>query len=344
MADHDQSRAITGLEWMSKHTDLLLASYSKREEYVLGEQDGLVKIWATTMRTRPEVTLVCQSEVTQVISHPFRQNEIIGGTYAGYVVLWDIRAKKTPVLKSQLTNEAHSFPIYSLAVVGTEKANTIVSVANNGRLCVWSMEMLTSPQKNIDLKYNAKEICGTCIAFPQEESNNFYIGSEDTAVYCAQIHATGVGPDPEKSNISNALLGHCAPVTSLATHPTPSTWLKAHDYSHIMLSTSMDWSIKLWNPKKENAPIASFENSQDYALDAKWSPVHPSLFAAVDAEGYVDLWDINSDMEAPIAHQRKEPRTLNKVSWSLDGKRLATGNSNGVINVYSVDKEVKLLA
>lgn len=52
-----------------------------------------------------------------------------------------------------LGNEGHSFPIFGLSVVGTEKANTIISVSNNGRLCVWAMEMLASPEKSIDLKY-----------------------------------------------------------------------------------------------------------------------------------------------------------------------------------------------
>ena len=174
-ATHNRSRAVTALEWMSKHPSFLIAGYSKGEEFVLGESEGLVKIWTTTIRTRPEYTLRCQSEVTQVIAHPFRPNEIFGGTYAGYVVMWDIRAKQTPSMKSQLTNEAHSFPIYSLDVVGTEKANTIVSVANNGRMCVWAMEMLNKPQKSIDLKYSAKDVCATCVGFPKDDFNNLYI-------------------------------------------------------------------------------------------------------------------------------------------------------------------------
>lgn len=330
---------MTGLEWMSKHADLLLASYSKRDECIQGEQDGLVNIWATTLRTRPEYTLVCQSEVTQVVSHPYRQNEIIGGTYAGYVVLWDIRAKKTPVMKSQLSNDAHTFPIYSVSVVGTEKANTIVSVSNNGRLCVWGMEMLTSPQKTIDLKFNTRDVCATSIGFPQEDSNSFFIGAEDNNVYCGQIH-TAAERDSEKSNVFDCLQGHNAPVTALSLHPVPSNWAKGHEYSSLMLSSSMDWSLKLWSPKLSKSPIASFDSAQDYVFDVKWSPTHPGIFASGDAEGYVDIWDLNSDTECPIVHYRRDCRTINKVSWSVDGKRLATGQSGGVISVYNVDKEV----
>ena len=93
-------------------------------------------------------------------------------------------------MKSQLTSDAHSFPIYSLAVVGTEKANTIISVSNNGRFCAWQMEMLTNPQRSFDLKENIKEVCVTCMDFPEEESNDFYVGTEDNSLHYGQVHST----------------------------------------------------------------------------------------------------------------------------------------------------------
>lgn len=340
----NRTRAITDIEWMSKHPDLLLVSYNKGEESVIGEQDGLVNVWATTLRSRPECSLICQSEVTKAISHPYRPNEVIGGTYAGYVVLWDIRAKRTPMLKSQLTNEAHSFPIYSLAIVGTEKANTIISVANNGRLCVWPMEMFTTPQRAFDLKYNAKEVCATCMGFPQEESNDFYIGAEDNSLYYSQIHSTAE-MGKESSGIVEGYQSHYAPITSLSLHPTPSSWAKGHDYSHVMLSASMDWTVKLWNPKVGKSPIASFESAQDYVLDVKWCPTHPAVFATSDAEGYIDIWDLNTDLENPTVRTRREAESreasaIHKVAWSGDGKRIAAGGASGVVSVYNVDKDV----
>ena len=39
--------------------------------------------------------------------------------------------------------------------------------------------------------------------------------------------------------------------------------------SELMLSASMDWTVKLWNPKNEysHAPIYTFESSQEYVYD-----------------------------------------------------------------------------
>ena len=122
-------------------------------------------------------------------------------------------------------------------------------------------------------------------------------------------------------------------------HPVPTSWTKGHDYAHVMLSSSMDWSIKLWHPKRSKTPLASFDSAQDYALDVKWSPMHPSVFASADAEGYLDVWDMNADMESPIVHVRREPLAINKLGWSSDGKRLAAGNAGGIVTIFNVDKE-----
>lgn len=48
---------------------------------------------------------------------------------------------------------------------------------------------------------------------------------------------------------------------------------------------------------QENKPLYSFEDSGDYVVEARWSPVHPALFAAADAGGRLDLWNLNRDTE-----------------------------------------------
>jgi len=76
------------------------------------------------------------------------------------------------------------------------------------------------------------------------------------------------------------------------------------EMSDLMLSSSMDWTVKLWNPKNayKHDPIHTFESSQEYIYDVQWSPVHPTVFAQVDGDGYIDVWDMNKDWDTPIAH------------------------------------------
>jgi dynein intermediate chain len=97
--------------------------------------------------------------------------------------------------------------------------------------------------------------------------------------------------------------------------------------------------VKLWNLKAGKEPIASFETWEDYVYDVKWSPIYPSLFAAVDGEGHLDLWDINRNIENPDVRQKVSQVSLNKVAFSPLGARIATGAMDGVVEVFSHDKE-----
>ncbi len=82
--------------------------------------------------------------------------------------------------------------------MGSQNANNIVSISNDGKLCLWSMNMLTSPNKVIDLKYKSADksttkdslhdINVTCMAFPETDPNNFYVGSEDGTIFQSQVH------------------------------------------------------------------------------------------------------------------------------------------------------------
>ena len=130
-----------------------------------------------------------------------------------------------------------------------------------------------------------------------------------------------------------------------------------NDMSELMLSASMDWTIKLWFPKNEesNAPIYTFESGQEYVYDVQWSPVHPSVFASVDGDGYLDIWDINKDTESAVAHKKAfensvsanqaykdydDNRPLSCLRWSMDGRKIAIGDADGFVSIWNVDKSL----
>lgn len=41
---------------------------------------------------------------------------VIGGTYSGQIVIWDLRAKSIPVLRSGMASGGHAHPVYSLGL------------------------------------------------------------------------------------------------------------------------------------------------------------------------------------------------------------------------------------
>lgn len=113
----------------------------------------------------------------------FHPNLVVGGTYSGQIVLWDNRSnKRTPVQRTPLSAAAHTVihtslcphtafclyftpllcfrmkwifsnssvcaqhPVYCVNVVGTQNANNLISISTDGKMCSWSLDMLSQPQ------------------------------------------------------------------------------------------------------------------------------------------------------------------------------------------------------
>lgn len=257
----------------------------------------------------------------------FHPNLILGGTYSGQIVLWDNRVqKRTPIQRSPLNATAHTHPVYCLAMVGTQNAHNVISVSSDGKLCSWSLDMLSQPQDILELHYKqAKSIAVTSMAFPNNEINNFVLGGEDGYVYSGCRHGT-------RSGITDIYEKHLGPVTGVSTHYNQSS----PNFGHLYLTSSMDWTIKLWS-LKENRPLYSFEDNSDYVTDVAWSPIHPALFAGVDGSGRLDLWNLNQDTEVPVASVVVEGApALNRVSWTPSGLHVTIGDDAGRIYVYDV--------
>jgi len=326
-----KNRCVTSLDWSAQYPELLVASYANNEDSP-HDPDGVCLIWNTKfMKTSPEYVFHCQSPVTSTSFAKFHPNLVLGGTYSGSIVLWDNRVeKKTPVQRSPLTTSAHTHPVYCLKVVGTQNSHNVISISTDGKLCSWSLDMLAQPQEILDLQHRQnKAVAATCLAFPQGSVNNFVIGSEEGAVYSACRHGT-------KAGILDCYEGHYAPVTGINPHNVPGPI----DFSHLYLTSSFDWSVKLWS-LKEPRPIYSFEVTGDYIYDVAWSPIHPSVFADVDGNGRLNLWNLNNDTELPSATVQVDgPAALNRVSWTQSGLHVTAGDDMGKIWVYDVGEQL----
>lgn len=173
---------------------------------------------------------------------------------------------------------------------------------------------------------------------PARDPNTLFVGGEDGSICQVQIRCM-------KPGIVESLDAHDGFVTSVNTHPmsADTDW----KFSDLMLSTSMDWSAKLWNQQRSNLPLQSFEACEDCVYDAKWHTNHPGVFVVADGDGYIDVWNLNKDVEAPIARLENpggtdtaRPAPVNRVAWHADGRHLLTGDAAGKVHFYDVDKEV----
>ncbi|KAG1651974.1 Cytoplasmic dynein 1 intermediate chain 2 [Nymphon striatum] len=265
-----KNRTVTCMDWSTQFPELLVASYNNNEESP-HDPDGVALIWNMKFKkTTPEYIFHCQSPVMSATFAKFHPNLIIGGTYSGQIVLWDNRSnKRTPVQRSPLTAAAHTHPVYCAKVVGTQNAHNLISISTDGKFCSWSLDMLSAPQDSMELQHKqSKAVAVTSLSFPPGDVNNFAIGSEEGSVYTACRHGS-------KAGILDSFEGHQGPVTGIDIHNSQGQI----DFSHLFLTSSFDWTIKLWS-LKENKYLYSFEDNGDYVYDVSWSPIHPALFAA----------------------------------------------------------------
>ncbi|GMS81262.1 hypothetical protein PENTCL1PPCAC_3437, partial [Pristionchus entomophagus] len=346
-------RAVVGISFSEMHPELVAVGYDELPE-ASGEPNGVVVVWNTKFKKpTPEFVFYCYSRLTSVAFARFHPHLIIGGCYSGQLVMWDFRPdkhninKKTPCNKSPLSVSAHTHPVYSLAVVGSSNAHNIVSVSTDGKLCAWNMETLSQPVEGSGKELvgkPAKPVAVLCMAFPPNDVNNLIVAGEDGGAYFISRHG---GSSAEKM-----FDGHSAPVSGASFHPP----IGPIDFSHVFLTSSMDWTIKLWSLKDPKLRL-SLEAHVDYVYDVAWSPTHPAVFASVDTDGNLFLWNLNEDVEGPVARLRltrgggegeegaegagvAAPLVLRKLSWSANGAHLLVGGADGEVRMLDVHESM----
>ncbi|WVO16714.1 hypothetical protein L204_104395 [Cryptococcus depauperatus] len=350
-------RSVTAIDWSPKFPELSVAAYNKNPAAV-NDPDGIVAVWNLHLTERPEFVFYSPSDILSVAFSPYHPTLIFGGSYSGQVLLWDTRAKHLPVLKTPLSATGHTYPIYSMKMIGTQNANSLITSSTDGLVCSWLVDMLAQPQEVLPLTMpshnKTDEVSITCFDFPDSETATFWVGTEEGSVYQANRYdrvSAKAGLNTEE-----VYRGHAAPVTGIHFHPGTGSV----DFSDIFLTSSVDWTVKLWRTRAVNstktsgtqssgktedrsvAPIHSFEEANDYIFDAKWHPHHPAMFGTVDGTGKFDLWNLNQDIEVPIVSTSVSSRAINKLAWDRSplSRKVALGSADGKVYVYDVTEKL----
>jgi hypothetical protein len=140
----------------------------------------------------------------------------------------------------------------------------------------------------------------TSLDFPDNETTTFWVGTEEGNLYQANRYdraGSKAGLNPY-----DVYRGHAGAITGIDFHPSTGPI----DFGDLILTSSVDWTIKLWRAKslqKQSTtpsvvnPLYSFEESDDYVYDVRWHPTHPAVFASVNGVGRMDVWNLNIDTE-----------------------------------------------
>ena len=348
--EQSSGRIVTALDWSPNQNDLFLASFSGTEDST--QQSGLIQIWSLTNRKVPDYVINYQTEITSAIFYKDNPNLVIGGSMTGQILLWDIKSgRAVPEQKSPLgigtkdeknreikdENNLHKFPVHCLAIVGKDK--NLISISTDGVLCEWSLSNLSKPINKYDISMfkndeqtePLNEIGPLCIGTCQNKNlNEFIIGCDRNDIYNIRLY-------DKDYDVLNSFTGSKGPIFCISPHPTIGE--NGPDFSDLFLSCGGDWTTKLWSTNIYDIPLLTFSQSKDYVYSAKWNPINPFIFATGDGSGFIDLWDLNRDREIPTFRYNLKS-AINKLAWSYDGKKLAAGDINGHIAIFSSEKDV----
>uniref|UniRef100_A0A8C1T3S8 Dynein, cytoplasmic 1, intermediate chain 2a n=1 Tax=Cyprinus carpio TaxID=7962 RepID=A0A8C1T3S8_CYPCA len=273
-----RQRVVTCLDWSPQYPELLVASYNNNEE-APHEPDGVALVWNMKYKkTTPEYVFHCQSAVMSAAFAKFHPNLVVGGTYSGQIVLWDNRSnRRTPVQRTPLSAAAHTHPVYCVNVVGTQNAHNLISISTDGKMCSWSLDMLSQPQDSMELVFKqSKSAAVTSMSFPLGDVNNFVVGSEDGSVYTACRHGSNKPLYSFEDNSDYVYDVMWSPV-------------------HPALFACVDGlgRVDLWNLNNDTeVPTASMTVDGSPALNRlRWSQSGREIVVG-DSEGQIHIYDV----------------------------------------------------
>ena len=371
---HSRRRMISDIQFSPHFNELLLTSYTKNPS-APNESPGQVLLWNVHAPSRPEYVFASGSDVLSARFSPFHPNYVIGGCYSGQICLWDTRSnnpqpvQRTPQSGSHL---GHTHPVYDISIIGTPNAHNILTASMDGVVCSWSFDMLTSAQEYLVLHTpppaKTEDLAPTALSFPASDPTFFLVGTEEGSIYpCHRYDRAGA-----KAGVDTRLAyrGHTAPVMSTQFHPARGPV----DLGDLMLSSSSDWSLKLWRikPAASSSAAAAAATSanlsnltggpsnqpaaisplldigrEDLVYDARWHPHRPSIFSTVTGAGELEVFDLLYDTEVPVTKAVPTRgrngvmpfKGLNKVAWDeRRGAQLAVGGLDGVVTVFEAGK------
>jgi WD40 repeat protein len=301
----------------TSNTTQSLPTSSENEDSV-----GLVCIWAKDLSNRPEIRLQASSPVLTALFHHLEPRLVFGGCYNGQILMWDIsQSRSTPTQRSSwVSGLGHKHPVYAMALT---LSHQLVSVSIDGTLCLWDTSRLTDPTFSVlmeipvmksnplgrDITVPISSIFSpqpgemttlqpplnvSCISYGQSDNSNLshiIVGSGAGELFKCQLPYKPTENDNVKTN------AHFGLITSIQEHPMSSN----SKYKHLVLTSSLDWTVKLWNVNNLSQPLYEFFSPTcDYVCDVQWSPTHPAVFLTVSSTGYLCLWNLIKSVTEPV--------------------------------------------
>ncbi len=345
------------LNTLTEHEDRVKdMSFSPKGKIILASAswDDTVKLW--NLNGKLLKTLRHDDRVTTVKFSPDGKT-IASASWDKTVKLWNLDGKLLKTLRHQDGVTDLSF---------SPDGNTLASVGYEGAVKLWELDLIDSDSELKSETLNIKEIVS--ISFSPEEKTIALAGKDNTIRLWSlegfksktlehQASVNNVSFSPDGKILASASDDNNVKLWNLDNEEEPNT-IEGHDSSvssivsvrfspdgKMFASASDDGAVKIWNPDGEiqqeiyrdqkiitninfspdGSMIAIAENKEDVSADE---------YLGDQAIGKVTLWNLKSEeLKTFDAHNDE----ITSVSFSPDGKQIASGSANNIINLWNLE-------
>uniref|UniRef100_A0A3Q2XNT8 Dynein axonemal intermediate chain 4 n=1 Tax=Hippocampus comes TaxID=109280 RepID=A0A3Q2XNT8_HIPCM len=327
---------ITCMAWNKQNTDLLAVGYG---DFSPGRK-GLICCWSIKNLSWPERLYHCHSGITALDFSSSNPDKLAVGMHDGTVAIFSVsdRESRTFLASSIDCRRRHVHPVWHVTWVRQEMSiseedvvESVMSVSEDGHVLKWllcSMLELRRIQDGIKKAEGNKTkregilvstaTPGLCLDFHPSDPTIYLAGTSEGVIH--------------KCSVSN----HHHYLALYQKHLCPVNQVQWSPFSpDVFLSGSADWTVQLW---KEGCltPVMGFTSIQSPVLSARWSPLWPSVFAAIKSE-QLEIWDLNASLLDPVIVE-PAARGLNLTSmlFARGSNCILVGDSSGQVNFYRI--------
>jgi WD40 repeat protein len=226
------------------------------------EEMGRVVIWELNPKNKDikecVKVLTCTKMVNRAIFAPGNENFVYGALSSGQIVVWDLREKSRPFNHSKPSLQGHNLPIYCLENITDGRRDLLMSISNEGKLCIWNPETLGEPDIIETLTFKPENKATSTRTEKEADSQPLAPitslihpgnGPKDAKVFLSTLDKLVKTYDvndfitKQEEKESKVFTGHHAPICSMALNRTDNVV-----FAGLLLTGSFDFSIKLWKP------------------------------------------------------------------------------------------------
>lgn len=285
--------------------------FSHAQPYLLavGFTNGVVAIYDTRKDDAVHDTGASGSGASAVSSTPgsVRQAPALSGTASGAGAKRRLHVP-VPVATSEVSPGKHLDVLWQVKWIskGSDRGETVVSIASDGRVTEWSMKKGLSYSDLMTLKRVANPLLGSdaradgvisrqasghCLDFATSDPSVYFVGTEDGLVHKCSVSYN--------EQYLQTYVGHTGPVYQLLVSPF---------CSDLFLSCSGDWTIKLWHQNESRDMLTCRSVDLAHAVHGiSWCPSDATVFGAVTEDGRIEIWDLaHSTLDPILTHFPKK--------------------------------------